>query len=93
MTALCSTCGCVTKCHGNGNLKLNIVIFCTELFGFDILIDDSLRPWVLEVNLSPSLAWSVMLQLETHMKLVLYSARFLRICLVLFLFLFSAILV
>ena len=34
------------------NVKNN----CFDLYGFDILIDERMRPWLLEVNLSPSLA-------------------------------------
>ena len=37
-----------------------------DLFGFDIILDSDLKPWILEVNLSPSLAFDS--PLDYHIK-------------------------
>jgi hypothetical protein len=41
-----------------------------ELFGYDVLVDDELRPWLLEVNASPSLAIDTPLDRQVKQQLI-----------------------
>lgn len=42
---------------------------CFELLGYDVLIDQDLKPWLMEVNLSPSLATESPLDLKIKSQL------------------------
>ena len=50
----------------NGTHRTN----CFEILGFDVLIDSDLKPWLLEVNLSPSLAADAPLDLTIKSTLL-----------------------
>ncbi|ROL47978.1 Tubulin polyglutamylase TTLL5 [Anabarilius grahami] len=41
-----------------------------QLYGFDVLIDSNLKPWLLEVNLSPSLACDAPLDLKIKASMI-----------------------
>ena len=43
---------------------------CFEILGFDVLIDDTLKPWLLEVNLSCSLAAESPLDLKVKSRML-----------------------
>ena len=43
---------------------------CFEMYGFDILIDENLRPWLLEINANASLSANTELDAETKIKML-----------------------
>jgi tubulin polyglutamylase TTLL5 len=55
---------CVDSHIQNGLKKLQNKNSCFEILGFDVLMDSDLRPWLMEVNLSPSLATESPLDLK-----------------------------
>lgn len=43
---------------------------CYEVFGFDVMVDSKLKPWIIEVNVSPSLSSSSPLDKEIKGRLI-----------------------
>lgn len=43
---------------------------CFELYGFDVLIDDTCKPWLIEINASPSLTTTTRRDRELKMDVL-----------------------
>ena len=43
---------------------------CFEMYGYDILIDENLRPWLIEINANASLTANTELDAETKIKML-----------------------
>jgi len=43
---------------------------CFEVYGYDIMIDSDFKPWLIEINLSPSLACESQLDQQIKSQLV-----------------------
>lgn len=52
---------------------------CFQILGFDVMIDDELKPWLIEVNHAPSLATDSAFDLSVKKKLVYDTIRLLNL--------------
>jgi tubulin polyglutamylase TTLL7 len=52
---------------------------CFEILGFDILLDDKMKPWVLEVNRSPSFGALQQIDFDIKSKLLVESFELLHL--------------
>lgn len=53
---------------------------CFEVYGFDVLVDDTLKPWILEVNLSPSMQADSPLDWQVKSSLLTDSFNLIGVC-------------
>ena len=52
---------------------------CFELLGFDVILDSDLKPWILEVNHSPSFSTDTPLDFKIKKNLVVDTIRLLNL--------------
>ena len=52
---------------------------CFEILGFDIFLDEKLRPWILEVNHAPSFSTDSPLDFKVKKNLITDTMRLLNI--------------
>ena len=52
---------------------------CFELLGFDIFLDSNLKPWILEVNHSPSFSTDTPLDFKIKKNLITDTIRLLNL--------------
>jgi tubulin polyglutamylase TTLL7 len=57
---------------------------CFEILGFDILLDDQLKPWVVEVNRCPSFGANQQIDFDIKARLLVESFELLHLKLVIF---------
>ena len=60
----------ILKCFKAVKDKISKDKHCFELYGYDILIDDDLKPWLIEINSNASLTASTELDAETKIKML-----------------------
>lgn len=46
-----------------------------ELFGFDVILDENLKPWIVEVNISPSLHSTSSLDVNVNIRSIDYIIK------------------
>ena len=73
--------GAATKCFDEINQNAITILksvqniinndkHCFEMYGFDILIDANCKPWIVEINASPSLSTTSKVDLDLKTELI-----------------------